>query len=355
MKTVYTVFEVLNDRGLPVSWLAKLKSRLMEVIFESDQGNSSEHIEELHRIWGNFYGIVGLRERVDTEALTFAATLRSQYQVSKVFSEGLAADRLIKEVGTSTVKTIEISNWLLKAVNAANRLQEEMRQPVTKVQHARLLAVSIMLRSFPEAEERKLLNLWEKTSFLIFGLYRKDARNEKGNFVRLACEIQNNLDLSSDDISKKIQRLSANYDFDIDVAHDLLYNDDCYNKWEQELRYLLCRYEEHLAKERGQTFSNEQWNRIWQESPSSSIEHILPQSSYHDYVHCLGNLLILPPRLNSQLRNRSPELKADDYQRTGLLIAADVAETIKKDGWGQEEIECRTSDILAWLSSEFDN
>ena len=212
-----------------------------------------------------------------------------------------------------------------------------------------------MLRIFPEAEERKLLNLWEKTSFLIFGLYRKDARNEKGNFVRLACEIQKNLDLSSDDISKKIQRLSANYDFDIDVAHELLYNDDCYNRWEQELRYLLCRYEEHLAKERGQTFSNEQWNRIWQASPSSSIEHILPQSSYRHYVHWLGNLLILPPRLNSQLRDRSPELKADDYQRTGLLIAADVAETIKKDGWGQEEIECRTGDILHWISSEFDN
>ena len=78
VKTVYTVFEVLNDRGLPVSWLAKLKSRLMEVVFESDQGNSSEHIEELHRIWGAFYGTVGLRERIDIEALTFAATLRSR-------------------------------------------------------------------------------------------------------------------------------------------------------------------------------------------------------------------------------------------------------------------------------------
>ena len=185
-------------------------------------------------------------------------------------------------------------------------------------------------------------------------MYGKDARNEKGNFIRLACEIQNNLDLSSDDIYKKIRRLSADYNFDIDVAHDLLYNVDCYNKWEQELRYLLCRYEEYLAKERGQTFSNEQWNRIWQASPSRSIEHILPQSSYRHYVHWLGNLLILPPHLNSQLGDKSPESKADDYQRTGLLIASDVAETIKKDGWGEEEIEYRTGDILDWISSEYD-
>lgn len=353
VETVYTTFEVLNNRGLEVSWLERFKNRLMEAAFLADQGNSNEHIDELHEIWGNFYKTVGLREGIDSEALTFAATLRNSV-LSKVLSEENAVSRLIRQVGGSVAKTIEISGWLLKVVNTVNRLYEEMRQPVTKVQHARLLAVSIMLRDFPEAEERKLLNLWEKTSFLIFGLYGKDARNEKGNFVRLACEIQNNLDLSSDDILKKIRRLSADYNFDMDVAHDLLWNVDCYNKWEQELRYLLCRYEEHLAKERGQTFSNEQWNRIWQESPSRSIEHILPQSSYRHYVHWLGNLLILPPHLNSQLGGKSPESKADDYQRTGLLIASDVAETIKKDGWDQDAIESRTSDILAWISSEYD-
>ncbi|MDE0010895.1 MAG: HNH endonuclease family protein [Candidatus Poribacteria bacterium] len=354
VETVYTTFEVLNNRGLEVSFLERLKNRLMEAAFQGNQGNSNEHIDELHGIWGNFYRTVGLREGVDSEALTFAATLRSS--VSKVLSEKDAVGRLIHQVSGSVAKTIEISGWLLKVVNTLNRLYEEMRQPVIKVQHARLLAVSIMLRDFPEAEERKLLNLWEKTSYLIFGLHRKDARNEKGNFIRLTCEIQNNLDLSSDDILKKIRRLSADYNCDIDVAYDLLYMTDCYNRWEPELRYLLCRYEEHLAKERGQTFSNEQWNRIWQESPSRSIEHISPQSSdrNYDHRHWLGNLLILPPQLNSQLGDKSPESKADDYQRTGLLIAADVAETIKKDGWGQEEIESRTGDILHWISDEFD-
>ena len=354
VETVYTTFEVLNNRGLEVSWLERFKNRLMEAAFLADQGNSNEHIDELHQIWGDFYRTVGLREGVDSEALTFAATLRSS--VSQVLSEEDAVGRLVSQVGGSVAKTIEISGWLLKVVNTVNRLYEEMRQPVIKVQHARLLAISIMLRDFPEAEKRKLLNLWEKTSFLIFGLYRKDARNEKGNFIRLACEIQNNSDLSSDDISKEIRRLSADYNFNIDVVYDLFYMTDCYNRWEPELRYLLCRYEEHLAKERGQTFSNEQWNRIWQASPSRSIEHISPQSSYrnYDHRHQLGNLLILPPQLNSQLGDKPPESKADDYQRTGLLIASDVAETIKKYGWGKGEIERRTAEILEWISGEYD-
>lgn len=357
-EAVYTVFEVLNNRGLEVSWLAKLKSRLMEVVFETDQGNRSEHIGELHRIWGTFYGTVGLREGVDTEALTFAATLRS-LRVSKILGDGDAVERLMKEVDTNVAKTIEISSWLLKVVNAVNRLQEEMRQPVTKIRHARLLAVAIILRDFPDEEERKLLDQWEKTSFRIFGLCRKDARTGVGDFVRLASEIQNNLDLSSDDISERIRQIGTGYTID-EVADQLLHA-DCYHRWEAELRYVLCRYEEHLAEQRGQTFDNEQWNRIWQESAVNSIEHILPQSKGSQYswqegifVHRIGNLLLLPPHLNSTLGGRTPQEKADDYRRTGLLSAGDVAETIQESGWGEVEIEIREDEITSWIYDEFD-
>ena len=81
---------------------------------------------------GAFYGIVGLRAGVDAEALTFAATLRSS-KISRILSEEVSVDRLRKEVDTNVAKAIEISNWLLKVVTAVNRLQEEMRQVVTKI------------------------------------------------------------------------------------------------------------------------------------------------------------------------------------------------------------------------------
>ena len=198
----------------------------------------------------------------------------------------------------------------------------------------------------------------KKTSFRIFGLCRKDARTGVGDFVRLASEIQNNLDLSSDDISEKIRQIGAGYT--IDEVADQVWNTDCYNGWEDELRYVLCRYEEHLAKQRGQTFDNEQWNRIWQESAANSIEHILPQSkgSQHSwqkgvFVHRLGNLLLLPPRLNSTLGGKDPQEKADDYRQTGLLSAGDVAKTICKYGWDETQIEIREDEITEWIYNEF--
>lgn len=355
VETVYTIFEVLNNRGLEVSWLVKLKSRFMEVIFEVNEGNHSEHVEELHQIWGEFYKTVGLRTGIDVESLTFAATLIYQYRVSKVFDEERAVSCLMNKVDGKTSKTIEISDWLLKVVKAVNRLQDEMRQPVTKVRHARLLAVAIILQDFPEEEERKLLDQWEKTSFRIFGLCRKDARTGVGDFVRLAREIHNT-DLSIDDISERIRKLGKDHDFN-------LFGVDCYDKWQAELRYLLCRYEEYLAEENGQRFSNEQWNRIWEASAAKSIEHILPQSKgwQEDIsVHRLGNLLLLPPDENSRLGDKDPKEKADVYQRTGLLIAVDVAEKIKynddewDEGWDQYKIRIREEEILDWIEEEFD-
>ncbi len=61
--TVYSVFEVLNSRGLPVAWLDRFKSALMGMVFEYSEGSKEETIQELHHIWGEtFAGSVLTRE-----------------------------------------------------------------------------------------------------------------------------------------------------------------------------------------------------------------------------------------------------------------------------------------------------
>lgn len=350
---VYTVFEVLNNRGLQVSPLDKLKSMLMSVAFEDNQGNADEHIAELHRIWGKIYGTIGLRQRLDIEALKFGATLKSRFEISKTFSEQRAVEILISAAGTSTLEAMKVSNWLLDVIKAVNRIQGEMshtRETVTKIAHARLLASAIILRKFSADEEKELLAQWEKASFRIFGLCRKDARTGHALYVKLAWNTVRN-QLNADDISERIESISEGTDHDIDSALGWIENNNCYWGWTNQLRYLLYRYEEYLAKERGQTFSNEQWNRIWEKSAAQSIEHILPQSTDPGgiLVHRLGNLLLLPPGLNSQLGNQDPKDKANDYTKTGLFCADEVAQTIQKEGWGADQIEKREKKLRAWI------
>jgi hypothetical protein len=69
------------------------------------------------------------------------------------------------------------------------------------------------------------------------------------------------------------------------------------------------------------------------------------------FVHRLGNLILLPPGLNSKLSAKEPLQKKADYLKTGLALAADVAERIPP--WDRVAIEKREEELLAWASQEW--
>ena len=365
---VYTIFETLNDRGLDVSWLDKLKSRLMRKVFEDDQGNSNEHIEELHNIWGQIYETlgplhkvasdIGLREDISSETLRFAATLKASKPPSQPLGEKISVDRLMN-ICRSTSEAIKVSNWLLEVTNAYYKLLNDMRsskRAVAKNVQARLLGLAIILWDCSSEEEEKLLEQREKTTFRIFSLCGTDARKEKPIYVRLAWKTLNDPEFNADDTLTELKNLGANYDIEEAFSE----NRNCYTRWSEELRYLLYRYEEHLAAQRGVRLNNRQWQSIWDDSASNTIEHILPQSSGSRrpldpgqegvFVHRLGNLMLLPPDDNSSAGGQEPKAKVDVYRGTSLLLAEEVADLIEKgDGWSIEQIQAREKKLMKWI------
>ena len=159
----------------------------------------------------------------------------------------------------------------------------------------------------------------------IYGMYAKDARTSVGDYTRLAWRIVNK-GLSPDNIIAKLSKIGG--DYPIDKAVGELRQTNCYEKLSgDELKYFFHRYEEHLSREAGQKFENKHWNHIWMEDVSDSIEHIRPQSKGGDYVHWLGNLVLLPPGLNSKLGAKTPAEKAEPYKDTGMRIALEAGET----------------------------
>src|SRR5207245_6238454 len=74
---VYTVFEVLNSRGLDVTWFDKLKSLLMAMLFEHcKDGTRSTAINELHGLWTEIYRTIGPPQNLNREHPPFAADRR---------------------------------------------------------------------------------------------------------------------------------------------------------------------------------------------------------------------------------------------------------------------------------------
>ena len=348
---VYTVFEVLNSRGLIVSHFDRLKSLLMAVVFDSESGNREELVDEVHRLWGEIYHNIGLRRGSDTAALQLAGTLKSPNRPSKPLGEPAARDVLHRQAQGDPRKVIETTQWLLSVTQVVEALASDRRRTaVTGVFQARLLAVAILLRSdLNEAEKQKLMQAWESATYQLYGMLKHDARWDVGDYVRLAWRLTNE-QLTLQDALAGIQSLiPASINNTVEQIRR-----DWYNHRPEAVRYFFHRYEEHLSRQAGQLFNNEQWNRIWEQNVAESIEHILPQSSGdHEYMHRIGNLLLLPPRLNSQLGGKEPWEKAEAYQKTGLLIAQKVVPHLAN--WNREAIESREEELLQWASQEWAN
>ena len=346
--TVYTVFEVLNSRGLAVPWLDRLKSLLMGIAFEHGSGNKTEIITELHGIWEGIYTTIGLRQGLSTEALRFAATLRSSSQRSKALGEEEAVESLVKQCGTDPGKTVAASRWVLRVAKEVEEFlaTTHRSRAVTRIAHARLLAVAIGLSNFEEEEKKTLYATWEKISFRVFGLCHKDARTQVGEYVRLAWDCVNTQITPATAETRLLKIGSDDREHSIEWAVENIRKTNCYDGWEEELRYLMYRYEEDHAHG---NITNEQWERIWEQSAAHSIEHIQPQSSGAGYIHFLGNLMLLTPGLNSELNGKKPGLKSVEYRATGLRSATEVADTIEQQGWGLAQVEAREHRLLEWV------
>ena len=346
-KEVYTVFEVLNSRGIEVSWLDRLKSILMGAAFELEDGDPGQLVDDLHVIWRDIYTTVGLRQGLSTEALRFAATLLEE-EGNKPLGEQASVD-LLRKWTDSGAEVREIAQWLLEVTEACDAvLKDKSLDAVTRIVQARLLAVAIHLMDIREEDRKRLLRCWERVSFRIYGMFNRDARTGVGDYVKLSRRCISD-GVTAKEVEEGILNIGSWYP--IEDALVCLRETNCYDGWQDELRYLLYRYEKYLSELEGNNFDNEQWIRIWMETASRSIEHVWAQSrAPEDVRHRLGNLIMLPPRLNSKLKDKEFTKKRKAYKDTGLLDAQRVA---AKRSWTKATIRAREKDILDWASEEW--
>ncbi|ADL01349.1 DUF262 domain-containing protein [Brevundimonas subvibrioides] len=352
--TVYRVFEVLNSRGLDVRWIDKTKSQLMASICEyvDDPASRAEGLREMQTIWQDIYRILGLREGLGTESLRLAGTWSALNQPNRIVSDEDASRELVRRAGEKLPSIIEAAQWLRQVVREVNELNGDVRlSAVTKIAHARMLAIAIKLRKFDPATQEGLLGAWEKVTFRIFGLAGRDTRHMVGDYVRLGFDILARK-MTSTDIAKALANLGEGFEID-EIIDDGDWS-ECYGGWSEELRYLLFRYDERLAKDAGEQINAAQWTKIWSMDASKSIEHIVPQSSDKRYIHHLGNLTMLPPGVNSSLKDKPPAKKSDRYIECGIKETVAVGRLVQeRRGWTEQDVHQRAQRLLEFVRTEW--
>lgn len=353
--TVYRVFEVLNSRGLDVKWLDKLKSQLMALIFEHvTSGTREEAVREMQVVWQDIYRNLESETKIGDEALRFAGTWSNKDRPNRISSEEDATAYLTSEAGTQLKTIAAVGQHLLDVVGANLKLFKNPRlSAVTRIAHARFVASAILLKKMPPDDEAELLGKWERVTFRIFELGGADTRHKVGDYVRLGYDIIK-CDLNKASIIDRLDDISRGYS--VDQVLDTIDWTNRYHNWTEQLRYLLFRYDEYLSQKAAQKINTSQWQKIWAQDPSNSVEHIQPQSSGGDLVHHLGNLTMLTPGVNSALRANSAPLKAATYQNCGLIGTIRIGTLIAANNeWSDAMILTRAGEIEEFIREEWAN
>lgn len=362
---VYTTFEVLNSRGLEVDWLDKCKSMLMGIAFEKLQDAKEECIEELRSCWSEIYRTIGLKKIQGQDILRFAATLENDNGGSKVIRAENAIEFFRSICENDPVQVNSVSNRLLEVTKELEHFMSNSRlKAVTHISHARLLGVSIMLnKSLNVSDRKEMLARWEKVTFRIFGLHRRDTRTKVGEYVRAARDIFTN-SISTLEMLDKINEIGIEYP--ADKAAQALRGINCYEGWENELIYFMYRYEEYLANQCGGSISQEEWTKVWGGSPTTTIEHIHPQNlndKWHGkfgvkekYIEKqaqrLGNLIILPPGVNAIASDKSFSNKKEIYKKHNQLKL--INEILMNEDWDLSTMKKREDDLIEWAAKEWE-
>lgn len=369
---VYTVFEVLNSRGLDVDWLDKCKSMLLGIVFEvtEDKEAINSTMSELHTIWGNIYRTIGLNEISGDEIVRFTATLLTDNSLSKTLSSEESLDFFKEHCGSNTNKVVNTSNWLHKVAKELLKIkQNPFLDAVTKIAHVRLLKLAIELREdFTEIDKAELRDEWERTSFRIFGIAGKDSRSKVGDYVRLSKSIFKKTQIINDqkiafpksDVKHSIVELGKEYKINTVIRE--ITDKDLYetNNWKDELRYFFYKYEKYLNAKKGYNFPDVVWVKIWNSPLNESIEHIYPQDPKQNweklpesYLHRLGNLTIVTPEINSEASNKSYSDKLKVYEKENRLLGLQEIGNKHPNKWNTDSIESREQALLEWAVSEW--
>lgn len=363
---VYTLFEVLNSRGLEVDWLDKCKCMLMGAVFDrSGQDTKEERINELNNIWSEIYSTIGLDNSISgSDIIRFTTLFRRGKTLKRLSSEDESMSILREEAIKAPANAIDISKHLLDVTKELHKLLLNNRiKVVSKILQARLLAVSIMLADYlSNNEKQKALDQWERVTFRIYGLCRRDSRSKIGDYVSLACQI-NTEEIGFEEVMKQLTNIGSD-EFSIKESVKHLQSADCYNGWDDEVKYFMYRYEEYLSEVKGIGINKALWAKIWETSPDKTIEHIYPQTERDEWkdkirsknkkLQCnrLGNLTVLPDTFNKEAHNKAFDKKKEIYSKSDLLI---VKEIVSKDDWTQDTIEERENDLIDWAKSTWND
>ena len=409
---VFVAFETMNNRGLALSNLEKLKNRLMYLatLYTTNDLNK-EAYKTLRTLindsWKEVYKQLGRNEKHpldDDEFLRnhwflFFKYSRSETSYDKFLLQEYFIQKNVLQKSGNYLKPSDISSYVNDLANTSKywyysnnpyewkespSVTDEEKKWIDKLNrlemaYFRPLVVAAYMNQTTTSDER--LNLLKAIERFVFVLFRSKSgfTSQYGQslYLRYAKELRDS-EITIGEVTRLINedvdKYKDNMDSFIDRINKLFDSKDGFYSWEG-LKYFLYEYEANLVEHNGDTKISADYFFKKSSKDLYSVEHIFPQTSDkvwywannfrffkqdEKFILCnsLGNLLPLSRSVNAILQNYSYEVKrngSEISQRRGYVNGSHSEIEVARNypEWNYETIKKRGLELLEFYENRW--
>lgn len=340
----YKVFETLNARGVRLSATDLLKNYLFSVLARGDE--ATHEMDELERRWEVIVDRLGSESFPDFLRMHWNSrqNFARQTELFKVVRGRIQAREAVfsllremdEDVDTYLALTQpEGAQWIPAWKQSAQELRMfSVRQPYPMLMAAK--------RSLSDADFGDLLRATVIIAFRYNVIGAQHTGEQERVYHTAAMQLHNGEASSFVQVLAALRQIYPSDEaFRADFADKVIKTTQSRNA--KIVRYILCKLEKQAC---GIEFDAD--------SPSYTIEHVLPQSpeagwdAFNDrdletFVYRLGNMVMLEAGKNKDIGNRPYSDKRPVLQQSGLQLTRKLAE--ENDDWVPERLNARQKQL----------
>ncbi|WP_187261412.1 DUF262 domain-containing protein [Pontibacter beigongshangensis] len=353
------IFETMNDRGLPLSDIDKIKNYLVYVCHRL---NKNKLAIEVNRKFGelfsdlmkirNFTNITKLENQFLKDSyLVFTGQTKDLGDIHKKVKTDLIPKKIIhkdmdlfdtneklKESKVNDIK--DFINFLVKSAKEYKKLSNqtfESKEINDGLHRLRILNkldafIPILLAVMTNPKYKlsylkPILDILEVLAIRLYCIGDKKANTGQQLIYELAYKVKTNK-INFTDLKKELRSIIAKYNTNNDFKNAIV-NKQAYNDWETDtIKYFLYEYEVFRTLENRSSFTLQELKKFF-DCKNYTVEHIHSQNSIPGEkslmnTHYLGNLVIT--KNNGQLTNKDFNSKKKIYSNSELTSKRDIAE-----------------------------
>jgi hypothetical protein len=379
----YTLFESLNNRGMPLTAIDLIKNKLLARLESIEPGKVDHYFGHWNRLLGYLGDDYAIQERFFRQYYNaFKDQLKAVHQVPVATRSNLIQiyEKLINHDAKDCLQKISAAGRLYSLIlsrnqdDALNGLEKPIKD-LERIQGAP--SYLLMLYLLVRKDELELTNahLTSIVELLVRFFVRRNLTDTPPtrDLTRLFMTVIDKISgLRADAIPQSIEQqlvaVSAT-----DEAFQRKLDGPIYEENSGVTRFILCALAE-------QAMTKESWVDLWRFENKQfvwTIEHIFPQGEnipqswitmiadgdeikakeiQQTHVHKLGNLTI--SGFNSALGNKSFEDKRDRVDRQGRAVGYKNGLKLNEDlataaGWSVDQIDSRTDKLVQQVTQLF--